>query len=96
MGQYVGRGDLTEIRFEKLMRVFGSALMVRVLLPRPIHKLHILDVVGDFAIIEECFEIGIFKGIVVREGYFVDVVGIDEFFLVSSGYWVVSSPTHSQ
>ena len=53
MGQYVGRGDLTEIRFEKLMRVFGSALMVRVLLPRPIHKLHILDVVGDFAIIEE-------------------------------------------
>ena len=61
--------------------VLGSTFIVGVLFPGFIAESFPFDMSIDFAVVEVTLEVGVLEGVVVGEGYFVDVVGVDELFL---------------
>lgn len=75
----------------KLIRVLGASITVLVLFPGLVEKSHPLDMLVDLLIGEEVSEMGIFEWIVRWKWDFVDVIGVDELFVVVRGNAVVSS-----
>ena len=57
-----------------------SPLLVRVVLAGLIDKSSFRDEFVSKVVVEKGFEVGILKRVVVREGDFIEVVGVDELF----------------
>lgn len=73
---------LKRVIFVKLIRILGASIAILILPPRLIEKSHAFDMVVDFLIGEEVAKMGILEWIVRWEWDFVDVIGVDELFIV--------------
>lgn len=82
---------LKRVIFVELIRILGASIAILILPPRLIKESHALDMVVDFLIGEEVAKMGIFEWIVRWEWDFVDVIGVDELFVVVGANTIVSA-----
>ena len=87
----VGSWSFAQIDFQKLMPIFGPALLVGIFSPGFIDQSDLLNMVVDFMTAEVGLEVGVLERVVVGERHFIDVVAADERLLSELGRRVVSS-----